>query len=106
MLDVKTNYATYKNCYVKLDHYMADNTLCVELVNLTDGPIARITTCLVDGDCQPNEAYVDTNNCPWAEQFIKDNKLGKPVGIIRNSGFCSYTLYEFDMDELVKHMEE
>ena len=106
MLDVKTNYATYKNCYVVLNHYVADNTLCVELVNLTDGPIARLTVCLIDGDCQPNEAYIDTNNCPWAEQFIKDNKLGEPRGELAKSGFCTYPLYRFNMDELVKHTEE
>jgi putative membrane protein len=47
-----------------------------------------------------DKAFVDTNNCPWAEKFISDNKLGKPTGIKAASGYCVYPQYRFDMEKL------
>ena len=48
----------------------------------------------------PFFAYLDTNNVPCAEQFVKENKLGVFAGIMGNSGYCSYPLYRFDKDRL------
>ena len=46
------------------------------------------------------KSFVDTNNCPWAEKFISDNKLGRPTGIKAASGYCVYPQYRFDMEKL------
>ena len=43
---------------------------------------------------------VDINTCPWAEEFIKTNKLGIPCGVTITSGYCEYPLYIFDLDKL------
>lgn len=40
-------------------------------------------------------AYVDTNNMPTAEQFIKEYNLGVHQGKYKHSGFCAYPLYKF-----------
>ena len=40
-------------------------------------------------------AYVDTNNMPNAEQFIKKYNLGVHQGKYKYSGFCAYPLYKF-----------
>lgn len=45
-------------------------------------------------------AYIDTNNCPWAEKFIRDNKLGVSLNKSFNSGYCTYPLYKFDMERI------
>ena len=50
-----------------------------------------------------NKAFVDTNNLPFIEDFIKENRLGKPTGVTRVSGFCTYPEYEFDLEELAKY---
>lgn len=42
-------------------------------------------------------AYIDTNNNPWAEKFLKKHKIAKPTGVVGHSGFCTYPLYMFDM---------
>lgn len=47
-----------------------------------------------------NQAFVDINNCPWAEDFIEENGLGKETGVIGGSGFCFYPLYEFDLKKM------
>lgn len=40
-------------------------------------------------------AYVDTNNIPFAEEFIEKYGLGVHQGKFRYSGFCTYPLYKF-----------
>ena len=52
---------------------------------------------------EPNCSYVDTNDNPWAEKFITDNKLGKPTGRKMRSGYCEYPQYQFDLKEIEKY---
>lgn len=39
---------------------------------------------------------IDTNNCPWAEKFLTDNKPAVDTGRKVRSGFCTYPIYKFD----------
>lgn len=48
----------------------------------------------------PDTAYVDTNNMPDAERFIKENGLGEFTGKTKDSGYCTYPLYKFNLDKL------
>ena len=45
-----------------------------------------------------SHAFIDTNNCPWAEEFLQENGIAKPDprNIHGMSGFCTYPLYEFN----------
>jgi hypothetical protein len=60
---------------------------------------ADITVNLPDSMfvCDEKTAFVDTNNCPWAEKFLKENGIAKPTGDYGHSGWCSYPLYEFNL---------
>ena len=49
-----------------------------------------------------NFMAVDTNNLPNAEEFIQEYKLWRLVGYT-HSGFCTYPIYEMDLDELEKY---
>ena len=98
-MTVKTQFRTYKDCWLQIDHYLADSSLVIDIVN-PDDHIARITTCLDRLTVHEDEAYVDTNNCPWAEDFIKEYRLGDDTWIREQSGFCTYPLYKFDMDRI------
>lgn len=69
------------------------------------GPYAILTVNL-SRKCKPNCAFVDTNNCPWAENFIEKYKLGMPTGDMEMSGFCVYPEYEFDLAEIAKYSEQ
>ena len=60
-------------------------------VNLVNSPYG-------DGQYQDeSHAYIDTNNCPWAEDFLQENGIAKPDprDIYGMSGYCTYPLYEF-----------
>ena len=46
-----------------------------------------------------NQICVDINNCPNAEEFIREYNLWVKVWEI-DSGFVTYPIYEMDLDEL------
>jgi hypothetical protein len=94
-------------------HYANNETLAVVLVDKdTFEPFADITVNLSNSLATKTLAYVDTNNNEWAEKFLTDNKIAKPVGeygfngrIFGSSGFCVYPLYEFDLTKLMSEEE-
>lgn len=45
--------------------------------------------------------YIDTNNCSWAEDFLKKTGLGDKIdGVNACSGFCRYPLYHINLEKL------
>ena len=52
-----------------------------------------------------NCAYIDLNNCPYAEQLLKDG-IATDTGFTKESGFCKYPLWEFKEDFLKEHGAE
>lgn len=99
-LTLKTDYAVYENVFLQVGKYRADDSIAIMAENRKDGPIATITVCLCDKGLEENESYVDTNNCPWALDFIKENKLGEPTGKWRQSGYCTYPAVKFNTEQL------
>ena len=49
-----------------------------------------------------NAAYIDTNNCPFAEQLLEQG-IAQPTGLTKSSGFCQYPLWIFNEDFLKEH---
>ena len=41
-----------------------------------------------------NSAYIDTNNCPFAEQLLRQG-IAEPTGLCKTSGYCQYPLWVF-----------
>ena len=82
------------NLHIKKNIYTNNGNLAIQLLeDNTDEPFAMLTVNL---DKLPyGYAYLDTNNCPWAERFVDDNHLGEYTGFYAQSGFCEYPLYRF-----------
>ena len=59
-----------------------------------------LTVNLSHEPCPEGHAYIDTNNIPGAEKFIRDNKLGEFTGEFGFSGFCSYPLYRMNVEKM------
>lgn len=99
-----TNYGKTYNVYPEIGYYSHGNTLAVSLIADNEEPYCNLTVNIPDSIvwASDTDAFVDTNNCPWAEQFITENGLGSPLGYVGHSGFCSYPLYHFNLDELQK----
>lgn len=66
-LEVKTEWAVYKDCFLQVARYQADNSRAIEIWNNKDGPIARITVCITGSGLAEDETVIDTNNCPLGD---------------------------------------
>lgn len=102
-MELKTEFRVYQDVYLVIGRYFMDDSIAVDVQNDEDGPIARLTVCLVDKTLGENEAYIDTNNCSWAVDFIEENCLGEKTGRSRESGYCTYPVVKFDAGQLKKH---
>ena len=101
---------TKVSCFAR--RYSNNDTLAVELrtgfesyavitVNLSGSPYGDVKYQ------DDTHAYIDTNNCPWAIDWLVENNLGRPDprDIYGMSGYCTYPLFEFflnNFDELVE----
>ena len=79
--------------------YSYGDNLAVVAEELDGMPFATLSVNL-DDNLHKNFAYIDTNNCPWATEFLETNKIAVPTGKVSKSGFCIYPLYEFNLDML------
>lgn len=95
-----TTFGTYENVFLQVGKYQADDSIAIQAWNQQDGPIATLTVCQCDNSLGEGEAYIDTNNCPWAVDFIEKEGLGKRTGHIGRSGYCTYPVIKFDMQKL------
>ena len=100
LTDIKTRYGNYQVDFLSADTYIHDGSPAITAWSIMEGPIAIITVCLDDKRLEQNQSYVDTNNCPWAPEWIEENRLGKNTGKKARSGYCTYPLYEFDMKRI------
>ena len=88
--------------------YYTDNNNTAIILICDEGEYKGETYSTLSVNIRPlpeNRIAVDTNNCPNAEKFIKENNLGKPVGITLKSGFCAYPIYEIDLDKIEPYPE-
>ena len=102
VLEVKTSYATYDDCVLAVGQYQMDGSIAVEIVSKREGPVARLTVCLCDPSLGEDESYIDTNNCPWAVDFLQSKDLAKMAGKTRRSGYCVYPTMKFNRDKLAE----
>ena len=77
LLEVRTEWAVYKDCFLQVARYQADNSRAIEIWNNEEGPIARITVYIAGSGLAEDETVIDTNNCPWAVEFVESNDLGE-----------------------------
>lgn len=101
-LKLKSCGETFKlNTFVST--YRNNDNLYVGLVDSEDGcPFADLTVNvrkLNDKDM----AVIDTNNCPWAEEFIESNGLGSDTGMLEVSGFCVYPIYLLNIEKIKEY---
>lgn len=62
-------------------------------------PYATLTVNFGEFIGAKNCAYIDTNNCPYADQILTTG-IAKKTGLTKRSGFCEYPLWVFDEEFL------
>lgn len=100
---VETDFGTFDVICVPGSY--GDGTLAILLLSVENGEIGEPFTILTVNLSDPfsqteTSAFLDTNNNPWAEKFVKKNKIAKNACRISCSGFCRYPLYTFDLNSL------
>ena len=98
MYKVETFFGAY-DVNLRRKAYVENDNLAIQMVESDGMPFATLTVNL-GKKLAEDVAFVDTNNCPWAERFIEENKLGVPTDRIGQSGFCFYPQYKFDLSKL------
>lgn len=100
----KSSFGNFKITEIELTNYQNNDNLAIELYCWDEeyGGTTNFATLTVNLQAKlpPNLAFVDTNNVKEAEDFIKEYGLGTPTGMYGKSGFCSYPLYEFNLDKI------
>ncbi len=81
--------------------YADNGTLAIQMLSEKE-PFAVITLNLNSPLQDKTHAFLDTNNCPWAEAFVDKYGLTTFTGAYGESGFCTYPLYQFNLDALNK----
>lgn len=102
MLTVNNPWSGEESVTLRVTEYQNNKSLAISLM-CYEGPYATITVNLPDRQSaclRKNYAFVDTNNCPWAPEFIEKYDLGLDTGLVGYSGYCEYPLYEFNLDKL------
>ena len=96
-MKAKTSFGTYE-VEVMRETYIQNKNTCMQLYDVEGMPFATLT---VNIDELPKDyACIDTNNCPWAERFMKENDLGTPTDLRMRSGFCTYPVYRLNLDKI------
>lgn len=99
MYQLHTEYADYDKVVIEKSEYPNGNTAIV-LIDAEEGEeIAVLTVNLGAKLGSERQAYLDTNNFPEGEQFIKENNFGEMIGV-GMSGFCTYPLYILDLEAM------
>lgn len=94
------NYGKPYDVKIKVSEYYNGN-LCIQLICENGEPYGNLTVNF-NNNLPVNMAYVDTNNMPDAERFIRENQLGTFMGTTKPSGYCEYPLYKFLLESLWK----
>ena len=77
------------------------------IANTSEGKCFAILTVNLESfdlDGDKEYAFVDTNNCPWVEEFLVKNEIAYFTGINVPQGFCTYPLYKFDLTKLQEEL--
>ena len=89
-----------EDCPIRKSSYTTNGNLALALVDEYGCRDAMLTVNLPDYDLEDNEAFLDVNNCPFAEDIVAEYELGQPLGVYGQSGYCEYPLYSFDGTKL------
>lgn len=94
-----------KKVEVKRTTYESNKTLAVVLVEEGTNEICDDVTVNIDASefvCGPmsNMAFVDTNNSPNIECFLKENELAEPTGLSEINSMFEYPLYKFNLEKI------
>lgn len=83
------------------------HNLGLTFTHMEDGaemPFANFTLNFCEFIGMKNSAYVDTNNCWFADEILETG-IAEDTGLTKLSGFCKYPLWQFK-EEFLKAVDQ
>jgi len=104
-LHLDNNYLLENDITIEVDNYVNNNNLAILLIDWSEGDPDRLESLTINlGVKLPNDyAIVDIVNLPEIENFIEENNLGKPTGVVYPYGYSIYPEYKFNINEVKKY---
>ena len=102
---MRTKLSSYCGYEVELSRNSYENNgrLAVSLICLPEhepfGTISVNINYPLSRD-EKSLTFVDTNNYPGIEKWLRENQIAKPTGYYGRSGYCTYPEYRFDLEKL------
>ena len=87
--------------YVKYSKYVSTGAIAASLYDSVSGDLyGVITVNLPESVFLPyGVQYVDVNNYPDIEKWLRAKGIAEPLGTYACSGFCTYPAYRFNVPE-------
>ena len=92
----------------RINHYANNENLYVGLMDHSEEfpePWCDLTVNL-DVKLEPDCAFIDINNNPYAMEWLIENEIGSFTGKWRQSGFCRYPEFRFKEEKLKEYGSE
>lgn len=80
--------------------------LALKLQDMDGMPYANVTTNLGEFIGVESATYLDVNNLPEVEDFVKENHIGLSTGLRKTSGYVEYPLYKISPFVLESVLDE
>lgn len=111
--EINTNYGGKSKVNPSVELYAVKDFTGKEMpglaIRLTDAetlePYTMLTKSFGEFIGIKNAAYIDTNNCPFANQLFEKG-IARDTGLKKTSGRCEYPLWIFNKDFLLEHGAE
>ena len=111
--EINTSYGGKSKVKPSVELYTVKDFMGKEMpglaIRLTDADTLESFTMLTKSFGEfiglKNAAYIDTNNCPFANQLLEKG-IARDTGLKKTSGRCEYPLWIFDKEFLLEHGEE
>lgn len=104
--DINTPWNTTHGCFLTKNTYLNNQHVALDIF-CEDGPFAGLTVNIDGIERFPkNFSCIDTNDFPQGTMLAERLGIGKPTEYALRSGFCTYPVYEFDMDKIKEYIEE
>lgn len=99
--------------FFKFSKYWMNDRLAISIIaKIKDDeddwfqPYCNVTVNLPSAKMDsPNAVFIDTNNAPWLEDFLRKNGFGLPTGRFRSSGFCNYPEYLLNLQTMLNYKQ-
>lgn len=99
-----TDFGVYNVYPIKATY--SNGRTAILLVTFTGEELARLTVNIPNHEVyEQDNSFIDTNNVPWAEEFLLTNNLAVDLYLWAPSGFHTYPLYKFNLNKFYDYVE-